>query len=342
MPVALRITLDTLRGLEAAHDLTDEKGVHLGLVHRDVSPHNLLVGVDGRTLLADFGIARANDSSVRTASGTVKGKVGYMAPEQARGSPPTCTTDLFSTGVVLWELSTGTSMRDGDTTESQLLQCIMQIYRSVGPGPDPAMADARLALDAVLERAMDRDPAERYPSAKELGAALRGIGVVIADHEAVRAYIDTLQVPRLALTAPPESAPTVASTKTALATPATARMLTPSQGPPPASPTMSPDAASWNAAGPPRSSSTWLAALGVGVVALAVGIAISFFMRSGGAANSSSFSSPTPRAREGQSLGTDDEARSAVAASATGVRGRPRPPASSPSAPGTAYRPKDL
>ncbi len=102
--IALRIALDALMGLQAAHDLHDDEGHPLELVHRDVSPHNLMVGLDGVTRITDFGIARAATRLAVTQSGQLKGKLAYMAPEQARSETVDRRADVFALGICLCEM----------------------------------------------------------------------------------------------------------------------------------------------------------------------------------------------------------------------------------------------
>ena len=102
--IALRILSDVLQGLHAAHTAKDEKGRDLGIVHRDFSPQNILVGTDGRSRLTDFGIARATTRAEYTRTGLVKGKVAYMSPEQAEGKALDARTDVWAAGVVAWEM----------------------------------------------------------------------------------------------------------------------------------------------------------------------------------------------------------------------------------------------
>src|SRR5690606_21509158 len=105
--MAVRIIADAAAGLHAAHELTDASGKLLGVVHRDVSPHNILIGTDGAIKLVDFGVAKAMGRiGDATQAGQLKGKFGYMSPEQARGKPVDRRADIFALGIVLFELTT--------------------------------------------------------------------------------------------------------------------------------------------------------------------------------------------------------------------------------------------
>src|SRR5262249_30992139 len=112
--LASAIVTDALYGLHAAHEARDEQNRPLSIVHRDVSPQNILVGVDGAARMLDFGVAKASSRSQVTRDGQVKGKLGYMAPEQIRGRPVDRRADVFASSVVLWELLTGERMFDFD------------------------------------------------------------------------------------------------------------------------------------------------------------------------------------------------------------------------------------
>src|SRR5262249_23054431 len=113
-PVAARIIADVLSGLHAAHEATDMQGRSLDLVHRDVSPQNILVGVDGASRLIDFGIAKAAHRLTETRSGSLKGKLGYMSPEGAQGKGLDRRSDLFAVGVVLHEALTSKRLFFGE------------------------------------------------------------------------------------------------------------------------------------------------------------------------------------------------------------------------------------
>ncbi|MBX3229893.1 MAG: serine/threonine protein kinase [Labilithrix sp.] len=158
---AVGIACDVLAGLDYAHRRTTDAGVPLGIVHRDVSPSNVLVSFDGDVKLCDFGIAHANDLVAEDAADALKGKAGYMSPEHARGHVVDARSDVFAAGVVLWELLAG-----------------QRLYRP--RGPIPLIEQARMAeipplpergfpqhdlLSRIVSRALKVDRAERYSSA---------------------------------------------------------------------------------------------------------------------------------------------------------------------------------
>ncbi len=157
-----------LQGLHAAHEATNERGEPLGLVHRDVSPQNVLVDVDGVTRVIDFGVAKAASSGHSTRAGQVKGKIKYMAPEQVLGTLMTRRTDVFAAGIILWEGLTGKRLFEGDQ-EAAILHAVLN--REIVP-PSRWAADVSPQLDAVVMRALQRDPDKRFASAAEMSAAL--------------------------------------------------------------------------------------------------------------------------------------------------------------------------
>ncbi|MBL9111653.1 MAG: serine/threonine protein kinase, partial [Myxococcales bacterium] len=160
----LRIVCDVLEGLHYAHELTDHDGSPLHLVHRDVSPHNVMVSYDGHAKLLDFGIAKARGSSHQTSTGVLKGKVGYMAPEQARCEALDRRADLFPVGVLVWEAIVGGRMW-GALNDVQVLA---QLGRREIPEL-PEVVDGRPvppALRAIVARATAADPDQRYPTAR--------------------------------------------------------------------------------------------------------------------------------------------------------------------------------
>jgi eukaryotic-like serine/threonine-protein kinase len=170
LTASVSILCDVLDALEYAHGLADFDGAKLGIVHRDVSPHNVIIGYDGRVKLVDFGIAKSSAAMQETQAGVLKGKAGYMAPEQASLRHLDGRADVFSVGVMLWEAIAGRRLSEGMTAPDILVRRIEgrePKIREVVPDADPALA-------AICDRAMERDPARRHASAAELQAELEG------------------------------------------------------------------------------------------------------------------------------------------------------------------------
>ncbi|HEY3817990.1 MAG TPA: protein kinase [Polyangiaceae bacterium] len=168
--IAARIAADASNGLAHAHELADYDGTPLQIIHRDISPHNIFVTYDGQVKLVDFGIAKAAVSQARTDVGVLKGKVNYMAPEQALGGAIDSRADLFAMGVVLWEMIVGRRLFDGENAANTLHRLMnepLPTPSSVAPGVDPA-------LETIVMRALAKNPDERFASARELRATLDG------------------------------------------------------------------------------------------------------------------------------------------------------------------------
>jgi len=167
-PIALRMVLDTLAGLHAAHELKDDQGTLVNLVHRDVSPQNVLVGVDGIARITDFGVARASSRLTSTRVGQLKGKLAYMAPEQAQGDPIDRRADIFSAGVLIWETLASKRLFKADN-EAATLQRVMS---------EPIPALTRVAphiskeLASVVHRGLHRDPTQRFQTAAQFADAI--------------------------------------------------------------------------------------------------------------------------------------------------------------------------
>jgi serine/threonine-protein kinase len=162
--VTVAVVAQALHGLHAAHLARGEDGVPLNLVHRDLSPNNLMVGFDGRVKVLDFGVAKARAQRTVTLPGIVKGKPLYMSPEQARGNRLDARSDLFAMGLILYEALTGERAFDkGDELESMHAICDDTLRR---PGTIP------LALWEVLEVALEKKPENRYASALQMAEAL--------------------------------------------------------------------------------------------------------------------------------------------------------------------------
>jgi eukaryotic-like serine/threonine-protein kinase len=168
----LPIILDALNGLHAAHRLTDSDGSPMQLVHRDVSPQNILVGTDGTARLTDFGIAKATSRITSTRPGEIKGKVLYMSPEQIRdGANVDCRADVFSIGVLLWNSLTGEQLFQAPTEMeafSNILKKKIERPSTVGLKPPPV-------LDAICLRALERNRDRRPRSAADMEDALRAV-----------------------------------------------------------------------------------------------------------------------------------------------------------------------
>jgi serine/threonine-protein kinase len=169
--IVAAIGIEILRALHCAHTRLDQHGKLSPILHRDVTPSNVLLDVSGVVKLADFGLARAFDRERLTRPNVVKGKAAYLAPELVRGEPPSPRSDLFGLGIVLWESLTGRRLfRGANEIESALL---------VRDARVPLLAATRqslpLALSQAVHRALDRDPARRFGSALEMLETLRGL-----------------------------------------------------------------------------------------------------------------------------------------------------------------------
>ncbi len=160
----IRVLCDVLDALDYAHNLTDFDSSRLGIVHRDVTPHNILVGYDGRVKLVDFGIAKSSAAVQMTQAGVLKGKVGYMAPEQASLAEVDGRADVFSVGVILWEAIAGKRLAEGLSARDVLTRRI--------EGKDPKIADVVPEVDpelaAICDRAMVKKVSDRFATASDL------------------------------------------------------------------------------------------------------------------------------------------------------------------------------
>ena len=169
--MAVRIIADAAGGLHAAHELKDVDGKLMGVVHRDVSPHNILIGRDGAIKLVDFGVAKAMGRlSDATSAGQLKGKFGYMSPEQAMAKKVDRRSDIFGLGIVLFELTTGRRLFRGEH-DAETLHLVVS-----GKIPQPTSIDPTYpkALEEIVLKALERDPSKRHQTAEELQQALEG------------------------------------------------------------------------------------------------------------------------------------------------------------------------
>lgn len=168
-----------LHGLHAAHEATDERGKPLLVVHRDVSPQNVLVGVDGVTRVLDFGVAKAAARMQVTREGQMKGKLSYMAPEQLQGRHVDRRTDVFAAGVVLWEALTGERLYAGDDAT----EILTKILTTPVTPPSQLNPNVRPELDTLVLRALEKDPDARYSTAREFAIVVENSMQLLSPRE---------------------------------------------------------------------------------------------------------------------------------------------------------------
>ena len=158
--MAVKIIADACGGLHAAHELRDENQKLRGVVHRDISPHNILIGTNGFVKLVDFGVAKAvGRVSEATRAGQLKGKFGYMSPEQARGKPVDRRSDVFSLGIVLFELTTSRRLFRGDSD----IETLRLVISAQVPRPSSLDPTYPPELERIVLRALERDLAGALP-----------------------------------------------------------------------------------------------------------------------------------------------------------------------------------
>jgi hypothetical protein len=186
--VALSIVQAVCRALQFAHDCTDDDGAPLGVVHRDVSPANVIVTYDGSTKLLDFGVAKAASQSRETEGGTLKGKIGYMSPEQCNGDSIDRRSDVFALGILLFELTTGTKLFREDSE----LKMLMRIVSEDAPCPSQRRADYPTELAFIVRRALARDRSLRYASARDMERDLSAFARAAAIDDSALAVADYL------------------------------------------------------------------------------------------------------------------------------------------------------
>lgn len=191
--IVAAIVSGALHGLHAAHEATNERREPLGIVHRDVSPHNLIVGVDGVPRVVDFGVAKATGQLHSTIEGRTRGKARYMAPEQIRGRPVSRQTDIFASSVILWEALVGEALFERET-DAAAMHAILEEPISAPGVLVPSLPEA---IDEVVMRGLERDPKNRWATAREMALALEA-ALPIATPAAVGAWVsktahDTLE-----------------------------------------------------------------------------------------------------------------------------------------------------
>jgi serine/threonine protein kinase len=165
---AVHIALELCKGLAYAHELTDQNGVPLHIVHRDMSPPNVLVTKHGEIKIVDFGLAKANSQLEKSEPGIIKGKFSYLAPEAAMGQDVDARTDIFAVGIILWELLAGQRLFLGDTD----FQTVKKVQAAQVPSISQINKKVPQELERIVARALARDPAQRFTTARDLGMEL--------------------------------------------------------------------------------------------------------------------------------------------------------------------------
>jgi len=192
IPITLRVALDMLAGLHAAHELCDDSSRAIHLVHRDVSPQNVLVGVDGIARITDFGVARANPDLTDTLGGELKGKLAYMAPEQAAGEASLDRrADVFAAGIVIWEALAAKRLFKAENEAATLLRVMAE---PIAP-PSEIAPDLRIELSNLVMRALERDQSRRFATCAEFADALEAAAngkEGIATPRELAAFVTTL------------------------------------------------------------------------------------------------------------------------------------------------------
>jgi serine/threonine protein kinase len=169
IPALTQLVQHAARGLHDAHEACSNTGEPLRIVHRDVSPQNILVGLDGSTRITDFGIAHAENRLAKTAARELKGKMAYFSPEQAQGEPVDGRSDLFSLGIVFWESLTQRRLFKG----ADVRETLSAVLSAPIPDPRSLRPDISPELAAVVMRTLERDPARRYQNGLQLAEALK-------------------------------------------------------------------------------------------------------------------------------------------------------------------------
>ncbi len=193
--ISATVMVGALHGLHAAHEAHDERGLPLGIVHRDVSPQNVMVGSDGLPRVLDFGVAKASWRVQTTRDGQVKGKLSYMAPEQVNGGTVGPWTDVYAAGIVLWEALAGERLFKNSDSAALLAR-----FTKNEPTRPPSTFNTQVTpqLDAVVLRALEAEPGQRYASAREMADALEN-AAHLASNSAVARWVQGVVHEELAL-----------------------------------------------------------------------------------------------------------------------------------------------
>lgn len=169
LPIVSAVICGALYGLHAAHEAVDESGEPMQIVHRDISPQNILVGSDGVPRIVDFGVAKAAQRLQTTAEGQVKGKIAYMAPEQIRQAEISRKSDIYAMGVVLWESLAGARLFQSENHANLMAK----VLEGAKTPPSELRPDCGKDLDAVVMKALSTDPTRRFETAREMAATLQ-------------------------------------------------------------------------------------------------------------------------------------------------------------------------
>jgi serine/threonine protein kinase len=229
--ITVAIMVGVLQGLHAAHEAKNERGLPLGIVHRDVSPQNVLVGSDGQARVLDFGVAKAAGRVQTTREGQLKGKLAYMAPEQLRGENCSRKPDISAAAVVLWEALTGERLFRADNEGAVIAKVLDGAIEPPSQIPSPALdRTMRMTvqrLDAIVMRGLERDPAGRFETAREMALALeRALAPATASQ--VSEWVESIASDVLLLRA--AQIADIESSSAALARPLTPSTPSPTQG----------------------------------------------------------------------------------------------------------------
>lgn len=189
LPIALRIGTDIARALHYAHTADDEHGEPFNMIHRDVSPHNIMIGYEGSVKLLDFGIAKADHRAHKTQAGVVKGKFAYMAPEQCTGAQADHRLDIFALGVCVFETLTGRSLYRRKTEAATMRAVMMDPV----PSLKDQLPDVPDELDQILQKALAKEAGDRFATAEELADALEKFGKSIQQFARQREVSDFIQ-----------------------------------------------------------------------------------------------------------------------------------------------------
>jgi len=187
IPIGCAVVAASLEGLHAAHEAQNEEGAPLGIVHRDVSPQNVLVGADGVARVLDFGIAKAVHEQNQTNPGTLKGKFSYMAPEVVTGGAITRQADIFSAGVVLWEVLAGKMLFGGTSEHERLLRIVQGDY----PSPRQYNAAVPEALATIVAKALAVEASARYATALDFAVEIESV-VSVPSRRVIGAWVRQL------------------------------------------------------------------------------------------------------------------------------------------------------